>query len=59
MTAEEIKALRENMKLSQEKFAAYIGVTMNTINRWEKGFFRPSPLAIERMKNLIKEKHET
>lgn len=52
MTPTEIKELRDKMKLSQEKFAAFVGVTCNTINRWEKGFFKPSPLAIDRMKSL-------
>lgn len=37
MTASEIKALRTRAKLSQEEFAAEIGVSVPTVSRWEHG----------------------
>lgn len=49
MNKEEIKALRGILDLSQEKFAALVGVTRGTVNSWEKGDNKPSPLALERL----------
>ena len=35
--AEKVKHARTTLKLSQEKFAALLGVSFATVNRWEKG----------------------
>lgn len=45
--SELVQALRKRLNLSQEKFAAYLGVSFQTINRWEKGRATPSPMAIK------------
>lgn len=50
-----IRELRERIGLSQEKFAAKVGVTFPTINRWEKGRAYPSPLALKRVEDLLRE----
>ncbi|MHC0066215.1 helix-turn-helix domain-containing protein [Nostoc sp. UIC 10890] len=50
-----VRALRQELNLSQEKFAAEFGVTFPTINRWENGHVTPSPLAIQRIISLINE----
>ncbi|MEH2198610.1 helix-turn-helix domain-containing protein [Nostoc sp.] len=50
-----IRALRQELNLSQEKFAAEFGVTFPTINRWENGHVTPSPLAIQRISSLLNE----
>ncbi|MGL4500155.1 MAG: helix-turn-helix domain-containing protein [Planktothrix sp.] len=42
-----IKTLRQRMNLSQEKFAARLGVSFQTVNRWERGHATPSPMAIK------------
>ncbi|GAB4324719.1 MAG: hypothetical protein Kow0074_17920 [Candidatus Zixiibacteriota bacterium] len=39
-------------KLTQKKFAAKLGVTYPTINRWENGLAKPSPLALKQIKDL-------
>ncbi|WP_309236508.1 helix-turn-helix transcriptional regulator [Microcoleus sp. FACHB-672] len=44
-----VRELRQEMGLTQEKFAAKIGVTFPTINRWENGRAKPSPLAMEKI----------
>jgi len=41
------------MGLTQEKFAARLGVTFPTINRWENGRARPSPLALKQIEDLL------
>jgi putative transcriptional regulator len=48
-----VRALRERMGLTQEKFAARLGVTFPTINRWENGRARPSPLALKQIEDLL------
>ncbi len=49
-----VRELRERTGLTQEKFAAKLGVTFPTINRWENGRARPSPLALKQIENLLR-----
>lgn len=51
-----VRHLRQEMKLTQEKLAVRIGVTFPTLNRWENGRATPSPLAMEKIKELL---HQT
>ena len=41
----DIKKLRKKMGLSQDKFAAKLGVAPYTVRRWESGATAPSPMA--------------
>jgi len=50
-----VRKLRERLGLTQEKFAAKLGVTFPTINRWENGKAKPSPLALQQVKELLQE----
>lgn len=43
------------MGLTQEQFAAKVGVTFSTVNRWENGKGTPSPLALRRIEELSEE----
>jgi DNA-binding transcriptional regulator YiaG len=49
-----VRELRQRTGLTQEKFAAKLGVTYPTINRWENGRAKPSPLAIQQIKELLR-----
>ena len=49
-----IRKLRTTLGLTQEQFAAKIGVTVSTVNRWEKDKSKPSPLAMLRIERLQK-----
>ena len=49
-----IRELRQRTGLTQEKFAAKLGVTFPTINRWENGRAKPSPLAMQRIEELLR-----
>ncbi len=49
-----IRELRERTGLTQEKFAAKLGVTFPTINRWENGRAKPSPLAMKQIEGLLR-----
>jgi DNA-binding transcriptional regulator YiaG len=48
-----VPALRQEFNLSQEKFAAKLGVTFPTINRWENKRVIPSPLAIQQIESPL------
>jgi putative transcriptional regulator len=50
-----VRELRQTLKLTQEKFAAQLGVTFPTINRWENGHAFPSPLALKQIDSLLKQ----
>jgi len=49
-----IREIRDRTGLTQEKFAAKLGVTFPTINRWENGRAKPSPLAVQRIEELLR-----
>lgn len=50
-----IRELRRLTGLSQEQFAATLGVAFSTINRWENGHMQPSPLALKQVKTMLSE----
>ncbi len=49
-----VREIRKRTGLTQEKFAAKLGVTFPTINRWENGRAKPSPLAMQRIEELLR-----
>jgi len=53
-TSKMIRQLRAALGLTQEQFAAKVGVTYSTINRWENDKGKPSSLAMLRIKQLQK-----
>lgn len=48
-----VKSLRDQLGLSQEKLAARMGVTFSSVNRWENGHSKPSPLAMQKIEELV------
>ncbi|MCC5653310.1 helix-turn-helix transcriptional regulator [Nostoc sp. XA013] len=54
-----IRELRQNLKLTQEKFAVHLGVSFPTINRWENGHATPSPLALKQIEMLLNQLSES
>ncbi|MBD1936991.1 helix-turn-helix domain-containing protein [Microcoleus sp. FACHB-68] len=50
-----IRELWQLTALSQEQFAARLGVAYCTVNRWENGHIQPSALALKQIKTLLKE----
>jgi len=53
--ADKIKYCRVSQGLTQEQLARNIGVSLNTVQRWESGKTRPSPLAMEKLKELLQD----
>jgi putative transcriptional regulator len=53
--SEMVKELRAQLGLTQEQFAAKVGVTWSTVNRWENGRGKPSPLALGHVVEIVQE----
>lgn len=50
-----VRHLRQLLGLTQEQFAAEVGVTLVTINRWENNRAKPLPLALKQIKTKLNE----
>lgn len=55
MDKEAIRELRLKLGLSQEGLARKLGVSVLTVRRWERGTYKPSPLALMRIEELMEE----
>ena len=49
-----IREIRRRLGLTQEKFAARLGVTFPTVNRWENGKAKPWPLAMQERTDVLR-----
>ena len=52
---DKLKHCRKINGWTQEQFARNLGVSWNTVQRWESGKTRPSPLAMEKIQELLKD----
>ena len=48
----QIKALRNKLKLTQAEFADKMAVDVTTVSRWERNEQRPRPVHLRRMDRL-------
>ncbi|MEH1832315.1 MAG: helix-turn-helix domain-containing protein [Nostoc sp.] len=53
-----IRELRQQLDLSQEKFAANLGVSLRTVNRWENGSTVPSQMALKLIEEMLQKMGE-
>ncbi len=51
-TSKMVREVCTTLGLTQEQFAAKIGVTVTTVNRWENDRGKPYPLAMRQLKKL-------
>ena len=54
ITAEDIAALRKEMKLTQVKFAELFGVTARKVSEWEHGKTSPNKAHLDILNRLLK-----
>ncbi|MEH2208260.1 MAG: helix-turn-helix transcriptional regulator [Nostoc sp.] len=50
-----IRELRGTTSLTQEQFAASLGITYSTVNLWEKGHAKSSFLPMQKIEGMLKE----
>lgn len=50
-----VRELRQLVGLTQEQFGMKIGVSYETISRWENGKMQPSSLALKQLEHLVQE----
>lgn len=50
-----IREIRLETRLTQEQFAAEVGVTYSSMNRWENGRSKPSPLAMQKIEGMLRQ----
>lgn len=53
MSAEDIKALRKNLRLSSSVFSQVLGISNKTLEAWEAGVNKPTGPAL-RLMNMMK-----
>ena len=53
--SEDLKYLRKTKGWTQEELSRRLGVTLNTVQRWEMGKTKPSPLAKEKIDAVFKD----
>lgn len=53
--ANKIKLLRQKMILTQTEFAEFLGVSIVTVNRWERGRFEPTIKVKRKLAQLFKD----
>ena len=51
--AKKLHAKRKERKLTQEQMAEMIGVTLRTVQRWEKNVVQPSKLARDKITKAL------
>ena len=51
-----IREIRLETRLTQEQFAAEFGVTYSSMNRWENGRSKPSPLAMQKIAGKLRQR---
>ncbi|WP_414567186.1 helix-turn-helix domain-containing protein [Nostoc sp. CCY 9925] len=56
--ADLIRELRQQLHLSQKQFAANLGVSLRTVNRWENGSAVPSQMALKLIEEMLEKMGE-
>ncbi|OGA39365.1 MAG: hypothetical protein A3G24_17430 [Betaproteobacteria bacterium RIFCSPLOWO2_12_FULL_62_13] len=55
LTSDQIKAIRSELRMSQQAFAAALGVSFATVNRWENGKAKPQKDRVNRIQALLQD----
>ncbi|HEY9621288.1 MAG TPA: helix-turn-helix transcriptional regulator [Crinalium sp.] len=57
--ADLVRETRHRLELSQAKFAAKLGVSFQSVNRWENGRTKPLPIALKQIEHLLHQMGES
>jgi len=49
-----VRETRQRLGLTQEQFALKLGVSYQSVNRWENGRTKPQPLAMQQIKQQLR-----
>lgn len=52
---DKLRHCRHVKQWTQEQLARNLGVSWNTVQRWESGKTSPSPLAMEKLQDLLRD----
>ena len=53
--ADLVRETRQRLELSQAKFAEKLGVSFQSVNRWENGRTKPLPIALKQIEHLLQQ----
>ena len=51
----DVRLLRQKLGISRDALARELGVSYHTVSLWERGKTEPSPLALEKLKEIEKQ----
>ena len=54
-----VRETRQRLGLSQTKFAQKLGVSFQSVNRWENGRTKPLPIALKQIEHLLHQMGDT
>ena len=54
-----VRETRQHLELSQAKFAVRLGVSFQSVNRWENRRTRPLPIALKQIEHLLHQMGDT
>lgn len=55
MIAELVRETRQRLGLTQTQFAQELGVSFQSVNRWENGRNMPLPMALKLMEGMLRQ----
>ncbi len=50
-----MKEIRKRLGLTQLQFAKILGVSFQSVNRWERGRTKPLPIVLKQIEVMVKE----
>jgi DNA-binding transcriptional regulator YiaG len=57
--ADLVRETRQRLELSQAKFATKLGVSFQSVNRWENGRTKPLAIALKQIEHLLHQMGDT
>ena len=57
--ADLVRETRQRLGFSQVKFAATLGVSFQSVNRWENGRTKPLPIALKQIEHLLHQRGDS